>query len=307
MDTLVFIPTYNASSTALWHELLRSLKVQSIKPALLQIVDSESSDSTREDAEQNDFNVIKIHKKDFNHGGTRNMVLDLSEENDAIVIFLTQDAILNRTDALEKIVGVFFDPQIAIAYGRQLPHLDANPLAAHARYFNYKKESYTSDLSSKKILGIKTVFTSNSFAAYRLSILKALGGFPTNTILSEDMYLAAKAVSAGYKIAYVADSEVRHSHNYTPVEEFKRYFDIGVFHHDHSWIGDQFGGVGGEGMKFIFSEIKYLSNGNLLWIPRALIHNFLKILGYKLGQQYTKIPESLVVKMSMHKGFWKRK
>ena len=39
---------------------------------------------------------------------------------------------------------------------------------------------------------MKTAFNSNSFAAYRRKALKDVGGFPINTILSEDMYVTAK-------------------------------------------------------------------------------------------------------------------
>lgn len=100
--------------------------------------------------------------------------------------------------------------------------------------------------------GVKTVFMSNSFSAYRIDVLQQLGGFPSDTILCEDMYFTAKAVLAGYKVAYVSEAVVRHSHNYSAVEEFKRYFDIGVFHADEPWIREKFGGAGGEG-KNLFS------------------------------------------------------
>ena len=78
---------------------------------------------------------------------------------------------------------------------------------------------------------------SNSFSAYRISAFEKLGGFPSNTILCEDMYFTAKAVKAGFKVAYTTNAVVRHSHNYTPMEEFKRYFDIGVFHQmNHGYV-----------------------------------------------------------------------
>src|SRR5690606_16982827 len=116
-----------------------------------------------------------------------------------------------------------------------------------------------------------------------------LGGFPERSIVSEDMYFAAKAALAGYKIAYVPEATARHSHNYTPAQEFRRYFDIGVFHHDEAWIGRAFGGAGGEGKRFLLSELRYLLRHAPLWIPRACIHNVLKILGYKLGKQHTRL------------------
>src|SRR5699024_8480726 len=108
-------------------------------------------------------------------------------------------------------------------------------------------KSYIADLSKRNTMGLKTVFNSNSFSAYRVSTFMEIGGFPDDTILSEDMYFAARAVLSGYKIAYVAEAEVRHSHNYSSLEEFRRYFDIGVFHCDEPWIRKAFGGAGGEG------------------------------------------------------------
>ena len=118
------------------------------------------------------------------------------------------------------------------------------------------------------------------------------------------MYFTAQAVLSGYKVAYVADAVVRHSHNYSPLEEFKRYFDIGVFHTDEPWIKEHFGGASGEGKKFILSELRYLLENGIHYIPIAFINNFMKIVGYKLGQKYKKIPISLVKYCSMHKRFW---
>ncbi|BBM05676.1 hypothetical protein HAALTHF_27910n [Vreelandella aquamarina] len=77
---------------------------------------------------------------------------------------------------------------------------------------------------------------SNSFAAYRREALLAAGGFPEGTILSEDMMAGARLLQQGWKLAYCADACVQHSHNYTLAAEFKRYFDIGVFHHREQWL-----------------------------------------------------------------------
>lgn len=107
-----------------------------------------------------------------------------------ILWFLTQDAILNNANALERIIDVFINnDDIAAAYGRQLPHLNANHLATHARLFNYKEHSYVSEKNLIPTMGIKAAFISNSFSAYRISSFKELGCFPNNTILCEDMFL----------------------------------------------------------------------------------------------------------------------
>lgn len=306
MKINIIVPTYNGGKIILDNMQSIINNLTGFDSITTIVIDSSSTDGTQDYLKTLPVDVITISSADFNHGGTRNLGVKLSHNAD-IVVFLTQDAILNNKKSIKNIIKAFDDPNVAVAYGRQLPHLDANPIATHARLFNYHANSYVADLDSKKTLGIKAVFNSNSFSAYRVSIFNQIQGFPSNTILSEDMYFAAKAVMAGYKIAYMSDAEVRHSHNYSPIDEFKRYFDIGVFHADESWIRKEFGGAGGEGKKYLVSEFKYLLKQAPLWLPRACVTNVFKILGYKLGQNYKKIPLNIVKKCSMHKNFWKKK
>ncbi|MCL1031427.1 glycosyltransferase family 2 protein [Serratia silvae] len=299
MKITIVVPTYNGGN--IWRLVAKKISENVSPTTKVIVIDSQSKDQSVLIAEDAGFSIIGIHSSEFNHGGTRNLAVEHADGD--IVIFLTQDAIPCE-GFIEHIIETFSDESVAVSFGRQLPHVDANPLAIHARIFNYKEIGYTTSLEDTERLGIKSVFTSNSFAAYRKSIFERLGGFPSNTILSEDMYFAAKAVKAGYKVCYCAAAQVHHSHNYTPMEEFKRYFDIGVFHYDESWIRKSFGNAGGEGRKFIMSEINYLLKNHPLWIPRAFLHNFLKITAYKLGLNYRRIPRSWVPHLSMHRRFW---
>lgn len=301
-EFFIAIPTYNGGDV--WKLSIDNIKKFSPENQYVQVIDSNSKDNTVELANEAGFNVISISINDFNHGGTRNLAISINDTKYDIAIFLTQDAIPDD-GFIANIIDAFSDPQVACAYGRQLPHYNANPIAQHARYFNYPNRGHVCDLSSTPKLGIKTVFMSNSFSAYRLSVFKELNGFPSNTILCEDMYFTARAVLAGYKIAYVADAKVRHSHNYSPLDEFRRYFDIGVFHADEPWIRETFGGAGGEGKKFIISELKYLLKNGRSYILLALLNNLMKLIGYKCGQKYKIFPKSIVKICSMHKRFWK--
>ncbi|EML2678455.1 TPA: glycosyltransferase [Klebsiella michiganensis] len=301
MKFYIAIPTYNGGD--IWRESANNIKKFSSENTFVQIIDSGSTDDTVEIARESNFNVMCIDKREFNHGGTRNLAVKDNIDKYDIVIFLTQDAIPEE-GFLDKILSIFEDTSVACAYGRQLPHKDANPLAQHARYFNYSEKSYSCSKEDINRMGLKSVFMSNSFSAYRLSIFEKLEGFPSNTILCEDMFYTAKAILSGYKVAYVADAIVRHSHNYTPLDEFKRYFDIGVFHSDEKWIRDQIGSAKGEGKKFIISELNFLMKNSPLWIPYAFFNNFMKIFGFKLGLNYKKIPIKIIKKLSMHKRFW---
>jgi rhamnosyltransferase len=304
LKVALFIPTRNAGK--IWTNLIDSINQQNLKLEKKLIIDSESSDDTVKIASDNGFQTIQIDKKNFNHGGTRNTGIELLKDND-IIIFLTQDVILASHQSLENLVKPFGDPKVACVYGRQLPHLDANPLAIHARIYNYPDQSLTKDESMIPQIGFKVSHISNAFAAYRVSVFKDLDSFPTNVIIAEDTYLASKIIKAGLKIVYSAEAKVYHSHNYSPIQEFQRYFDTGVFHKQNAWIRKDFGQPDGEGLKYIKSEFSFLLKNNLLWLIPSIISNGMKWLGFKLGQNYHQLPKALLVPFSMHKTFWLNK
>ena len=294
------IPTYNGRLELI--RLLESLQTQTLKCDLF-IVDSSSNDGTAEIADFYCENVLRIPSDEFNHGGTRQRMVNRYPDYD-IYVFLTQDACLANERAIDRIVAPFADPSVSAVCGRQLPHLDASALAQHARLFNYPAHSIVKSIKDVPELGIKTPFISNSFSAYRLQALLEVGGFPKHVVLSEDMYVAAKMLINGWKVAYAGDAICRHSHNYTLLEEFRRYFDQGVFHAREPWIRQRFGGAGGEGIRYVQSELRYLGlSRSYLW-PEALIRNALKLFAYKLGQNEKLLPIRLKRRLSMHKRYW---
>lgn len=303
MKYSLVVPTYNAGLS--WQEWIEAYQNQAIKAEKVIVIDSSSTDQTAILAEQADFFVHKIAKWDFNHGRTRNLAVAFAPKESEVLVFLTQDALLAAPNALEKLLEPFQDPTVAAVYGRQLPHKDANLLATHARLFNYPAQSKIKSKEDIAELGLKAAFMSNSFTAYRKSVFEQLGGFPENTILAEDMYLAAKIILNGYKIVYNAEAKVYHSHNYSLIQEFQRYFDTGVFQKEQSWIRKEFGEANNEGKKFVCSEIKYLLKNNFLLLSKAIFHTMFKFLGFKLGLNYEKLPRWLRIKFSMHKNYWK--
>jgi rhamnosyltransferase len=221
-----------------------------------------------------------------------------------VLVFLTQDAVLTGGDELRKLVDSFADPNIAAAFGRQLPRPGATPIETHARLFNYPDQSSIRTLANREQFGFKTIFISNSFAAYRRDALMAVGGFPRDVIFGEDTITAAKLLLSGWKIAYVGDAAVYHSHDYTWSQDFKRYFDIGVLHARENWLLEEFGGTGGEGSRFVRSELRYLWQNRKAHIPSALVRTVLKLVGYRLGRNEKMLSLRWKRKLSMHHGFW---
>ncbi len=270
-NIIIIIPTLNAASE--WPRFSSAL-LACANPHEVLIVDSSSTDGTPELARAAGFKVWSIPRDEFNHGNTRHRAAELVPDCD-ILVYLTQDAILNGANAIENLVRAFDDPSVAVAYGRQLPRLGAMPIETHARYFNYPTISKVRSLTDREQMGVKTIFISNSFAAYRRSALMAIGGFPQDVIFGEDTIAAAELVLNSWKIAYVAEAQVYHSHNYGWIEEFRRYFDIGVLHSRESWLLEEFGKAGDEGRRFVLSELKYLLRGHVVI---SLRHSFARDL-----------------------------
>jgi len=302
MKTSVIIPTYNAEKYL--PKLLEALEKQTTIFELI-IIDSSSTDNTVAIAKEYTKHILTIPQVEFDHGGTRTIAAKVASED--IIVFLTQDALPYDDQAIEKILEAFENPKVGAAYGRQLPYEDATIFSKHLRYFNYPEISYVRTINDKKQYGIKTAFLSDSFAAYRKKSLKEAGWFKNDLIVGEDTYAGSKILLEGYALAYCADAKVYHSHSYGIIQEFKRYFDIGVFHKREKWILQEFGKAEGEGKRYIKSEFSYLLRCKAYHlIPNFFIRNGMKYFGYKLGQNYTKLPIVLIKKISMHYLWWNR-
>lgn len=302
MKVTVFIPTLNAGER--WPIVLDKLRSQTYPIQLNIIIDSGSTDQTLKLINLERFEIIQIAKKDFDHGGTRQMAVEKYPDAD-IYVFLTQDAILANDHAIENLVRVFEEnPDVGMVYGRQLPHHGAKDLESHARLFNYPAVTQFRSLKDAEVYGIKTISCSNSFAAYRSIAFHEVGGFPSGTILGEDVIIAGKMLLKGWQKVYVANAQVYHSHDYTLKEEFKRYFDIGVFHATNPWIFQHFGRAESEGLKYLKSEMNYLYKNNVSVLPKSIASLFAKWLGYKLGLLHLRLPQNLKKSFSMHRGYW---
>jgi len=300
--TGLVLPTLNAGDGL--SDWLAALRSQTYQPDKLLLVDSASTDQTVLLARKAGFEIIEISRQAFNHGGTRQMCVEHLDGFD-LVAFVTQDAILAHPRSLENLLVWFEDPRVGAAYGRQLPRPDAGPIEAHARLFNYPETTQVKSREDIPRLGLKTAFISNSFAAYRRVALLEAGGFPLDTIQNEDTFAASRMILNGWKLVYAGDATVYHSHPLTIGQEFRRYFDIGVFHARAPWIREQFGQAEGEGLRFVRSELGYLFRRRPTAIPSALLRTGMKLAGYQLGSIEKLLPSALKLKLSGNKAFWR--
>ncbi len=298
----VIIPTCNASR--FWDELTANLDKQGLRKDQILIVDSASTDGTAQLAHAAGYRVVEIARSDFNHGGTRKAACCCMPSAEFLV-FLTQDAIPADGTALATLCDTFEDPTVGAAYGRQIPRPEATGIERHARLFNYPGRSELRTLDHRRTLGLKAAFLSNSFAAYRRTSLETVGGFPEDVILAEDSVVAARMLAAGWRVAYVAEAAVFHSHAFTLAQEFGRYFDTGVHHAREAWLLQQFGGAGNEGRRFVLSEMRYLLKTARRELTPAMLRTALKWIAYQLGRREKHIPVTFKRKLSSSPNFWK--
>lgn len=280
MKCRLIVLTYNPGS--LWHKWLEAYKSQKIKNLECLVIDSGSTDETVKLANEAGLKVESISNSDFGHGITRDYAYKISKGFD-ILIFMTQDAILYDEKSLSKLIESFKDKRIGISFGRQVPRINSFPIEAHSRLFNYPSTSRLVSIKDKKKLGFKVTFNSNSFSAYRTEALHQIGGFPNHVSFGEDAYVAGKILMNNWNIFYNAKAKVFHSHNYSLIEEARRYFEIGKFHRENNWLYKNFGKPDKEGINFLISEIKYLFKNKKSLIPYSIINTFSKYFAYKIG------------------------
>lgn len=246
--------------------------------------------------------VRHLSKREYNHGRTRNQGVRHSDAE--YFIMMTQDAIPADEYVVERLLAKLHQEKVATAYARQLADETSSEEERYIRNFNYPPQSVMKDKEDLPRLGIKTFFCSNVCAAYNRKIFDSLGGFEKHTIFNEDMLYAAKAVEAGYAIAYVSEAQVYHSHDYTNRQQFHRNFDLGVSQADYPEVFAKYPSES-EGIRMVKGIVTHLKEKKLKRrIPHVLCQSACKYAGYLLGKNYRRLPRRLVVAMSSNKEYW---
>lgn len=284
MKFALIIPTLNAGRD--FAELLEQAAEQTRQPAQKLVIDSSSVDNTVAIAAKHGWKTKVISPKEFNHGLTRQAAwkkMLAFDDRIKIAVYLTQDVRFCDNRGLENLLAAFDDDRVGAAYGRQLPHKNASLAAVMQREFSYPAQSRRKTLDDAPELGIRAPFLSDAFAAYRLSALDEIGGFPL-TDICEDMYVGGKLLLAGWAIKYEASAMVYHSHDFDFRQNLDRYLAIGAFQRKNSWLGERFGKSEGAGVKLLQSQLKTAwDKRNWKAAGEIVLADAVKFLAYRVG------------------------
>ncbi|MDE7029759.1 MAG: glycosyltransferase [Lachnospiraceae bacterium] len=303
----VILLTYKPGQQVL--ELIRALEKQSYPIHRIIIMNTEEQyfyDLFSGTDILENYKNIEVHhlpEKEFDHGRTRAKAVQYSKAD--IFVCMTQDAMPDDSQLIRTLVEALTRQEdIAAAYARQLPLPGCREIEKYTRGFNYPAQSSVKSAADLDRYGIKTFFCSNVCAAYNREIYENIGGFVKKAIFNEDMVYAGHAVTGGYRIAYAAEAKVRHSHNYTCMQQFHRNFDLGVSQAQHPEV---FAAVSSqsEGRKLVRSTLRHLfQTKKWMEIPYLIVSSGYKLIGYQLGKHYRSLPQRIVRWCSASRTYW---
>lgn len=280
----IIIPILNPPKE-FFTSILPALQKQSLSHTLL-LINSGSA------IPEGEYDLITIDQKEFNHANTRNLALAYEAD---FYLFMTQDATPADEYLVSELIRAFDDPDVVVAYARQIPYADADPIERFARETNYPPISRVKSGEDLGELGIKTFFSSDSCAMYRGEYFRKVGGFAKDLNTSEDMEFAARAVMDGKKIAYCADAKVLHSHNFTLTQIWNRYREIGTFFAHNEWIIEtvnQYTSTEATGVKQAINELLYLVRKAPHYLLKSLVWSSLKFIAYRYSLYEMKKKQS---------------
>jgi rhamnosyltransferase len=216
VDPLVSIILRSFNEGWALKETLPALRDQDYSNWELIVIDSGSTDGSVElIKEAHPAHFIQIESRNYNPARVMNHGMQLSRAE--FGIFINADATPQGSDWLRPLVEGLLDPGVAAVYGRQIPRPDCRAVYAcdYERCFGPNRASSQWDH-----------FFSMVSSGLRKDIW-ARRGFLEQMQYSEDDEYTRWCRGQGYRVVYVPESVVMHSHNYTPAQAHRRWFGEG--------------------------------------------------------------------------------
>jgi biofilm PGA synthesis N-glycosyltransferase PgaC len=193
----VIVPAYNEAASVA--DTIRSLQVQTLRPAEIIVVDDCSTDGTGEIARSLGVTVICPPKNTGSKAAAQNYALE--QIQDRCVMAIDADTTL-APDAIEKLFAAFQDPGVAAACGFVLPR-HVQTVWERGRYIEYLF-AFTFYKQVQDYYR-RPLISSGCFSMYRTDTLKQCGGWPART-LAEDMDLTWTFFEAGYGVRFIPEA-----------------------------------------------------------------------------------------------------
>lgn len=195
---------------------LAALRQQTFRDWELIVIDSGSTDGSPQlIREAGPRHFVSIPPEDYHPPRVMNHGMRLARA--PRVVFLNADATPLGPHWLAPLVRALDDPATAAVFGRQIPRPGCAAVYAadyHACFGPHRREDWGGKFFSMVSSGVRRD-------------VWALRGFNEAMQYSEDDEFACWARAQGYRVRYVPESTVVHSHNYTAAQAARRSFGEG--------------------------------------------------------------------------------
>jgi glycosyltransferase involved in cell wall biosynthesis len=227
----VVIPTKNAASED-FESCLRGITQQKgLKELEIIVVDSGSSDDTVEIAKSYGAKIFSIPPEQFDHGATRNYGGD--HASGELLVFTVHDAVPASDDLFYVMAQMLLsDPKLAAVSVRQIPRSNADLFACWQIWNHYQYvgcETRISDIEDPKKVDAMSIQELRRAAGlddvcsmHRKSIWDKLKYRPTD--FAEDLEYGIRCLKAKYKIGFLGDRAIIHSHNRPAFYHLSKYY-----------------------------------------------------------------------------------
>ena len=275
----IICPLYNAEKYI--ENLHKSFEMQeNVEIRNIRYIITKGNDNTEEKVKKLKCIYKIIEPKDFSHSLTREK--EAFESDADIIVFVTQDIIIEKKDWLEKLIKPIENNEAEACYSRQI--CANNSMEKYTREKNYPEESNIVSKDDIKKLGLRAFFFSDASSAIKKDIFVELNGYDSKDMpISEDMYIAYKLITSGYRIKYCAESEVIHSHDFTLKQQYKRYYDTGKFFKQNAYLNNyKVNSTGGKLAIYILKRAIEEKNWKVIikWMPNMGA----RFIGMKMGK-----------------------
>ncbi|MFY9341385.1 MAG: glycosyltransferase family 2 protein [Planctomycetota bacterium] len=242
MRVSLVMPTWNGGP--LLDEVLAAATSQrGVTFAELLAIDSGSRDGTLERLQRHGFRVASIPQREFDHGGTRDRGIAMTTGD--VVVLLVQDATMQGSDWLAKMVEPFADPQVAGVWCRQIPRPGCQPvLDRRIRGWpgwgdGVTRKRLPDGVRLDELPPFEQLMTCAFDNVASAVARTAWQRFPFGPRrFGEDVHFGKRAIAAGLTLAHQGAAVVVHSHDRSAWAEGKRTFC------DHRNLRALFGLVG---------------------------------------------------------------
>lgn len=261
------------------------------------LIDSGSSDQTVEIAGRYPVKLFRLASEAFHHARTRNLAAELARGDH--LVYLAADALPSDRNWMRGLLRNFSDPAVGAVYGRHLPHHQASIERRAVLDTMYSPTRLEKSSVCRAQLGYRYCHFSTVNCAIRKQVWRDTG-FPRDVNVCEDVAIAARILDAGWKIVYEPDAAVYHTHHFSAVQLFRRYFDIGVVYRRlNIWDGPNAAMLWRDGMRSLGTKLNVARNHyGIAKRAGGICQDAAKFAGLVLGCNERLLPRALKRRVS---------